>query len=156
MRKNAAAIFYKGSEAVEAGAAVKRYCKIEGSRLFIGSRIYNLSGFKNLFVVGAGKASAPMGAAIEDLLGKRITNGLINVKYGHMANLTRIRLREAGHPVPDENGQDGAAAILDIVKSAGKDDLVLCLFSGGGSALLPLPCHNLALKDKQDNLMLDA
>ena len=159
MRRDAADIFYEGLHAVEAGAAVKKYCKAEGNRLVVGSTIYDLSRFENLFVIGAGKASAAMAVAIEDLLGKKITRGIINVKYGHTGAYnrdvpSRIRLTEAGHPVPDQNGQDGADAIFTLAKEAGKDDLVLCLFSGGGSALLPLPAEGLTLRDKQDTIQV--
>ncbi len=152
MRKNAESIFYAGLKAVEPGAAIKRYCKIEDNHLFIGDKPYDLSRIKNIFVVGAGKASAPMAAEIENLLGKRITKGIINVKYEHTAKLSYIKLIEAGHPIPDKNGQQSATSILDLVASAGKDDLVLCLISGGGSALLPLPFPGITLKDKQDTI----
>jgi len=152
MRNNAVSIFQKGLQAVEPGAAIKKYCRLENNRLFIGDNVYNLSMYKNLFVIGAGKASAPMAAALEDILGERITKGIINVKYKHVAHLDRIKLIEAGHPIPDENGQNGASAILDLAHSAKKNDLVLCLISGGGSALLPLPYKGLTLKDKQETI----
>ena len=150
MRDDAVKIFFSGLQAVEPGAAVKNYCRIDDDRFFIGDRIYDLSRFNNVFVIGAGKASAPMAAALEDLIGKRITDGIINVKYGHLAELKRIKLIEAGHPVPDESGEKGSHAILNLVSNSQKDDLVLCLMSGGGSALLPLPAEGLTLKDKQD------
>ncbi len=152
MRKDAEEIFYSGLRAVDPGAAVKRYCRIEDDHLFIGDKPYDLSRIKNIFVVGAGKASAPMAAEIENILGDKITKGIINVKYGHTSKLGRIKLIEAGHPVPDKNGRQGAGAIVGLVNNAGKDDLVLCLISGGGSALLPLPFPDLTLKDKQDTI----
>ena len=152
IRNDAVSIFKKGIQAVEPGAAIKKYCKLESNHLFIGDKVYNLSKYKNLFVIGAGKASAPMAATIEDILGERITKGIINVKYKHVVHLDRIKLIEAGHPVPDRNGQNGAKAILDIALSAEKDDLVVCLISGGGSALLPLPYEGLTLKDKQETI----
>ena len=154
IRKDAEEIFYSGLRAVDPGTAVKRYCRIEGNHLFIGDKPYDLSRIKNIFVVGAGKATAPMAAEIENLLGDRIAKGIINVKYGHTNKLGRIKLIEAGHPVPDKNGQQGAGAIVDLVNNAGKDDLVICLISGGGSALLPLPFPGLTLKDKQDTIKI--
>ena len=154
MRGNAVKIFHKGLQAVEPGSAIKRSCKREGDILFIGNRKYNLSGIENVFVTGAGKATAPMAAAIEDILGDNITRGIINVKYGHTAKLNRIKLIEAGHPVPDENGEKGAGEILNLVEGAGKNDLVLCLISGGGSALLVLPAEGITLKDKQDTIKI--
>jgi len=154
MRGNAVKIFHKGLQAVEPGSAIKRSCKREGDNLFIGKRKYNLSGIKNIFVTGAGKATAPMAAAIEEILGENITRGIINVKYGHTANLNFIKLVEAGHPVPDINGIKGADEILNLVEGAGKNDLVLCLISGGGSALLVLPAEGITLKDKQDTIKI--
>ena len=152
LRIDAAEIFHAGLKAVDPGIAVKRYCRLDGSHLFIGDKSYDLSRFNHLFVIGAGKASAPMAKSMEDLLGERIAKGIINVKYGHTAKLTRIKLVEAGHPIPDKNGEEGSRAILNLAKEAQKDDLVLCLMSGGGSALLPLPAQGLTLKDKQETI----
>jgi len=150
MRDDAVNIFYTGLQAVESNAAVKRYCRLEGNHLFIENKSYDLARFNNLFIIGAGKATAPMASALEDTIGKRIKTGIINVKYEHVTELSRINQIEAGHPVPDNNGQQGAQAILNLAKDARKDDLVLCLVSGGGSALLPLPFTGLTLKDKRD------
>ena len=91
-----------------------------------------------------------MADAAERVLGRRITAGLINVKYGHTARLRRIELNQCGHPVPDEAGADGAARIADLASAAGPGDLVLCLISGGASALLPLPAEGITLAEKQD------
>jgi hydroxypyruvate reductase len=152
MKKDAAEIFFKGLQAVEPGAAIKRCCKFDGESLFVGNRTYHLPQYKNLFVIGAGKATAPMAAALEDILEKRISEGIIIVKYDHLADLQRINLIEAGHPLPDPNGEKGADAILNLAKKSGKDDLIFCLISGGGSALLPLPFNGITLKDKQDTI----
>ena len=152
MQKDAVGIFDAGLQAVDPGVAVKNYCRLEGDHFFIGEREYDLSRFNNIFVIRAGKASAPMAAAIEEFLGKRITTGIINVKYGHVTKLNQVKLIEAGHPVPDQNGETGSRAILNLAQEAGEDDLLLCLMSGGGSALLPLAAPGLTLKDKQDTI----
>ena len=152
MREDAVSIFYSGLRAVEPGAAVKNYCHVEGNQFFVGDRKYDLSRVNDIFVIGAGKASAPMAVAIEDLIGSRIKHGIINIKYGHTAEVAHIKLIEAGHPIPDKNGESGSRAILNLASDSGKDDLVLCLMSGGGSALLPLPAEGLTLKDKQDTI----
>ena len=99
-------------------------------------------------VVGAGKASATMAQALErnwrgDL------SGLVVTRYGHAVPCERIEIVEAAHPVPDENGQKAAARILEMVRGLTPDDLVICLISGGGSALLALPADGLTLADKQ-------
>jgi hydroxypyruvate reductase len=97
-----------------------------------------------------------MAAALEDIMGEYVTRGVINVKYGHTARLRKIDINEAGHPVPDMNGERGARAIAGLVRKAGAGDLVINLISGGGSALMPLPADGITLGDKQDttNLLL--
>jgi hydroxypyruvate reductase len=91
-----------------------------------------------------------MARALEDLLGDNIADGVIVVKEGHGLPLEHIRIHEASHPVPDERGIKGAEEILSLVKAAGERDLVLCLISGGGSALLVAPAEGVTLEDKQE------
>lgn len=99
-------------------------------------------------VLGAGKASAAMAKAVEDNWEGPLS-GLVVTRYGHAVPCRKIEIVEAAHPVPDAKGQDAARRILDLAKSAGPDDLILCLISGGGSALLALPAEGLTLADKQ-------
>ncbi|MFL5332373.1 MAG: glycerate kinase [Geminicoccaceae bacterium] len=99
-------------------------------------------------VVGAGKASAAMGLALERHWPGELS-GLIVTRYGHGAPCRRIDVVEAAHPVPDEAGRSATARILESVGGLGEDDLVLALISGGGSALLTLPPEGLSLADKQ-------
>ncbi len=99
-------------------------------------------------VLGAGKASAAMAKAVEQNWPGQLS-GLVVTRYGHGVPCDRIEIVEAAHPVPDQRGRDAARRILDLAKSAGPDDLVLCLISGGGSALLALPAEGLTLADKQ-------
>ncbi|MBW1858806.1 MAG: glycerate kinase [Deltaproteobacteria bacterium] len=150
MRKDALDIFLAGVRAVEPAAAVKRYCQRKGNELRIHEKVYDLTQFRNIYIIGAGKAGGPMARAMEEILGERITEGLVCVKYGHLAELSRVQLIEAAHPVPDDKGLAAAEAILGLVSKAGEEDLVLCLISGGGSALLPLPVEGLSLEDKQE------
>ena len=96
-------------------------------------------------VLGAGKASAAMAKAVEDHWTGPLT-GLVVTRYGHAVPCERIEIVEAAHPVPDEAGHAAAARMLEIARSAGPDDLVLCLISGGGSALLALPAPGLTLR----------
>jgi len=110
--------------------------------------------YKRIFVLGAGKASAAMAHAAEKALGRRIEAGLINTKDGHLARLRRIELHECAHPVPDQRGVEGAARIAALAAAAQAGDLVLCLISGGGSALLPLPAEGLTLAEKQETTRL--
>jgi hydroxypyruvate reductase len=102
-----------------------------------------------VLVVGAGKASGAMAAAAEAALGERVADGLVVVKDGYLAPTTRVRLVEAGHPVPDGRGEAAARLIRALAESAGADDLLLVLVSGGGSALTPAPVPPITLADKQ-------
>ncbi|WP_417812043.1 glycerate kinase type-2 family protein [Thalassospira alkalitolerans] len=99
-------------------------------------------------VIGAGKASANMAHAFEQAWEGEIS-GLVVTRYGHAVACDKIEIVEASHPVPDAAGQKAAERILEIVTSAGPDDLVVCMISGGGSALLALPGPGLTLGDKQ-------
>ena len=99
-------------------------------------------------VLGAGKASAAMAKAVEDHWPGPL-GGLVVTRYGHSVPCKRIQIVEAAHPVPDAAGEAAARRILDLALGAGPDDLVLCLISGGGSALLTLPSEGLTLADKQ-------
>ncbi|MCB1502435.1 MAG: glycerate kinase, partial [Bauldia sp.] len=99
-------------------------------------------------VLGAGKASAAMAKAVEDRWDGPL-EGLVVTRSGHGVPCQRIEIVEASHPVPDARGRDAARRILALAESAGPDDLVLCLISGGGSALLALPAEGLSLEEKR-------
>ncbi|MBA4262426.1 MAG: glycerate kinase [Comamonadaceae bacterium] len=101
-----------------------------------------------LVVIGAGKASAAMARAVEQHWPGPLS-GLVVTRYGYAVPCERIEIVEAAHPVPDAAGEEAAARLLQTVQGLGADDLVLCLISGGGSALLPLPLPGLTLADLQ-------
>ena len=149
LRSQALRIFRAAVRAANPAEAVLRHAKIGGGVLTAGRRKYRLSEFENIYVIGAGKAGAQMAQAVEKLLGRRITAGLVNIKYGHAARLRRIELNECGHPLPDAKGEQGAARIAQLAQHASARDLVICLVSGGASALLPLPAPPVTLADKQ-------
>ena len=108
----------------------------------------------DVIVIGAGKAALPMARAMEDILGRYLETGLIITKYGHGGPTRKTRVMEAGHPVPDQTGEEGANRLLHLVQSLTSDDLLLVLLSGGASALLPAPAVGLSLKDKQKTTSL--
>jgi glycerate 2-kinase len=101
-----------------------------------------------LVVIGAGKASAAMAAAVEAHWSGPLA-GVVVTRYGYAVPCRRIEILEAAHPVPDAAGVAAAQRILATIKGLSADDLVLCLISGGGSALLPMPAPGLSLADKQ-------
>ena len=153
-RKHIESIYSAAIRAVDPASAVESHVMVQGGELVLMSsgteqQRIDLESFDKIFVVGAGKATSPMAAAVEKLLGSRISSGAICVKYGYGQNLSRISLCEAAHPIPDEKGESGARMIIDILKQAGKNDLVLSLISGGGSALLPLPPDGISLEEKR-------
>jgi hydroxypyruvate reductase len=154
MRFEAITCFKSSLKPVNPYEAVKRFISLEGRRLNIGSREkpvteFNIDDYKRIFLVGGGKATAPMARAMEELLGGRITGGLIVVKYGFTDKLNQTETVEADHPLPDQNGVSGTKKILELIEGAGDKDLVFSLISGGGSALLPQPAGNIALAEKQ-------
>jgi len=150
MRQHAMEIFRAALRAVDPVEAILRYVKTVDDGLQIGERRFRFKDYDRILVVGAGKAGAPMAKALEDLLGDRVADGVIVVKEGHGLPLKHVRIHEAGHPVPDERGIRGAEDILSLADEAGARDLVLCVISGGGSALLVAPAKGISLADKQE------
>jgi glycerate 2-kinase len=150
LRQDALDIFKAGLKAVDPKVAVKRYMKREGQTLIVDGKKYDLNQFDKIYVVGGGKAGASMAAAVEEILGNLVTEGIVNVKYGYTAKLNKIRINEADHPVPDEAGRMGAEEIVKLAVNTQENDLLICLISGGGSALLPLPVQGISLSEKQE------
>ncbi len=112
----------------------------------------SLSGCRRVLAVGAGKAAYPMALALEQALGSRLEGGLVVTKDGHIPDpneLHRIQAVEAGHPLPDERGAQAARRIAELLHGTGLHDLVFCLISGGGSALLTAPVPQIPLADLQ-------
>lgn len=144
LRKDAAAILKAALRAADPSSAVEAALR---SRR-------DLDRYERIFVVGAGKAGGTMARAAEKVLGKRISSGVVNVKDGDTAKTKRIELVPCGHPVPDERGAAGAMRIADLCTQAGKKDLVLCLISGGASALMPSPAQGITLVEKQETTRL--
>jgi hydroxypyruvate reductase len=141
LRRDALSIFRSGLNAVDPEEAVRRHLRLEQLAP---------DEFERILVVGAGKAVAPMAKALEDILGDRIAAGVLVVKDGHGLALKKVRVLEASHPVPDDRGVSGTAEILGLLAQATARDLVVCLISGGGSALLISPANGLSLQDKQE------
>jgi hydroxypyruvate reductase len=150
LRQHALEIFRAALKAVDPVEAILRYVKVVDDQLQVGAHRFAFKDYDRILVAGAGKAGAPMARALEDLLGDRISDGVIVVKEGHGLPLEHVQIHEASHPVPDERGIKGAEEILSLVNQAGERDLVLCPISGGGSALLVAPAEGVTLEDKQE------
>ena len=151
-------IFLAGVESVLPSGLITKKMSLEDNSLIIGPQSYSMEAIENIYVIGAGKASAMMGAEVEKILGNRITEGRIVVKYGHSCKLKYIGISEAGHPFPDENGIKATREILKIAELANCNDLVICLLSGGGSSLLVDIPEGCSLKDiiKVSDLLINS
>jgi glycerate 2-kinase len=124
--------------------------KVEGDLLKVGDLSFSLSAFEHIYVVGAGKGSFPIAAALEELLGERLSGGVVVVKEGEKRRLKRIDILEAGHPIPNEASISGAQKVLDVARRAGEKDLVFAAVTGGASALVTLPPEGITLADVQE------
>ena len=154
MRGDADTIFGAAVHAVDAEQCVKSFVSLEGDILTIDGQTYDLASFSQVVAVGAGKATPRMAVALESVLGERISVGLINTKYEHTEPLSQIETIECGHPVPDQAGVEGTNRILNLLEEADDQTLVICLLSGGGSAILPAPAEGISLEDKQETTRL--
>lgn len=129
---------------------IKSRLLLRDSVLRVDEYSFDLGKFKSVYVVGGGKASGSMAEALEKVLGRRITAGFVNVLHGETNKTSIIKLHGANHPVPDEAGVEGTRKMLDLVEAATADDLVICLISGGGSSMMPLPRGGISLSDKRE------
>jgi len=127
---------------------------LEGSCFKAGSHSFNLAKFKHIYVVGGGKAGAAMVHSLEEVLGEYLSAGIVNVPYGTKCKTLVTELNEANHPIPDQAGVNGTRRMLRLAKKAERDDLIICLISGGGSSLMPLPIRSVSLRNKQ--VLVDA
>jgi len=130
--------------------------KIQDGKLIIKEDVFNLNEYNKILVIGAGKASAEMAYTLEEIM-KNLSieyEGIINIPEGleikESEKTKKIELNYATHPIPNENGVNGTKKMLEFVKKSSKKDLIICLISGGGSALLPLPKAGISLRDLQE------
>lgn len=147
-------IFGAALAAADPYKAVMNSLTLVNSQLHISDVVYDLNAYKRIMVVGAGKATARMALAMENLLGDRINVGLIVVKDGHTEKLTLIEQIESSHPVPGEDGVNASRRIMELMREADEKTLIICLLSGGASALMVLPVNALSLQDKQETTRL--
>src|ERR1051325_5096182 len=148
LRQSARAIWEAALNAANPATCIRNFVQVKDGAMIIGGSEVPLDG--RLIVIGAGKPSAKMAQVIEEILGSHISAGLVVTRYGHALPLERIRLVEAGHPLPDGAGVRAAHETRELLRGLTKDDVVLCLISGGGSALWPAPAEGITLEEKQE------
>jgi glycerate 2-kinase len=149
LRTDAALIWTAALRAVDPESALHRFVKRRGRELSVQGGRFELGQYGKVWVLGAGKAAAPMGQAVENILGKYLAGGLLVTKYGHGLPLKKIEIVEAGHPLPDKNSLAAGDRIIALAESQIRPgDLVFCLFSGGASSLLVSPAEGIQLEDK--------
>lgn len=136
-------------EAANPYRATKELVHLDGHRLAVGPHTYDLSKPRNIYVLGTGKATFPIALALEEILGDRITHGVVILKKGQSERLGRIRIIQASHPIPDRDGFRGAREILNLAERARKGDIVFACITGGSSALLPMPVDSVTLTEKK-------
>jgi glycerate 2-kinase len=136
IKQKAIDIFMNAVEAVKPSTLIRNHVHWQLPNLNISNNIVELKPSSRLFVIGAGKASALMAQTLEGILGDAITDGIVVTKYGHGLTLNRIKLIEAGHPIPDENSVYATEEIVQLVGGLTQDDIVIFLLSGGASSLL--------------------
>jgi glycerate 2-kinase len=143
-------------DAVDPAAAVRRFLHRDGNLLHAGEQVYDLAKYERVFLVGVGKAGTPMARAAAEVLGDRITGGVVVVKEGHSDSSTGHPVSgrpwsviESAHPIPDARSVEGAQRVADLLAQTTERDLVVAVISGGGSALLTLPAPGLTLAGLQ-------
>lgn len=149
LREKAKSIFFASLKGADPKLCVERFLMVENGYILAGDLRKKLNEINKILVVGAGKASALMAQATEEVLGDEIDSGAVVSKTGYQAPLKKIKLYFGGHPYPDENGVKGTQTIIQTVSEAGENDLVISLFSGGGSSLLVSPFDGISLEDKK-------
>lgn len=158
MRHDACIILVSALKAVDPKEALLNALRIEGEILQFDGGSIDLAKVSRIFVVGGGKAGGLMTRALESLLGGRITRGLVNVIKGteRSVKTTKVELWGASHPIPCIEGEKGVDKMLDMTNDLSKNDLVINLISGGGSALMPYPASGISLYDLQEttNILL--
>lgn len=148
---------------VEPRKLIRNAIKIYDDNLIIEEDKYDLKKFKRILIIGGGKATAQMAIALDELLNtysKIVYEGFVNIpddqELKFLSSTKNIKMNLASHPIPNEAGLNGVNKMLELVEGTNKEDLIICLFSGGGSALLPLPKKNITLTDiqKTNSLLL--
>lgn len=130
--------------------ATRKLVRVDGNRLVVGELSYNLAEHERIFLLGGGKATYPIARALEDILGERITDGVVICKHGQEGKLARARLHHASHPIPDKAGFEASRQAIALARQTQPNDIVFGCITGGSSALMPLPVDGVTLEEKKE------
>ena len=147
MRKDALAAVTAGINAVDPGLGTEESIRLDGQTLQVGERQIPIDPEGKIFIIGSGKASIPIVAALEKILGDRIEEGVLVVKSGESRRLKYVSVLEAAHPLPDDSSVRGAKALLEVAAKAGEKDIVFAAVTGGASSLTTLPPEEIGIND---------
>jgi len=142
-------IIAAGLDAVHPGEAVGRFVQYERDGLRIAGRTYSFDKDRRIFIIAFGKASLSMAESLAVILGDRLAGGVVIPKHATGRTLNLLAVMEGGHPIPDERSLAAGQRVLELLSGLRPDDLVFCLISGGGSALMAAPVEGVTLSDLQ-------
>lgn len=136
-------------EAADPKKIIRKKLRLENLILKVDNHSFDLKNYRKIYVIGGGKASGSMAEALEQILGNHIAAGIVNIPQDTVCKTSIVKLHEASHPIPDEAGVEGTRQMVKIAEEAEYDDLIICLISGGGSSLMPLPRDGISIVDKR-------
>lgn len=155
-RETALACVEAGIEAARPERALREQVTLDGERLQVGERTYDLDAFEDVLVIGGGKAAVGVAAVLDDLLGERVSGAVVapggaetDDRSGDRAATREIAVLDGDHPVPTERGVESTRRVLELADDADERTLVLAVVTGGASALLPAPAEGVSLADLQ-------
>ncbi|KAA3614634.1 MAG: DUF4147 domain-containing protein [Calditrichaeota bacterium] len=150
LKKHARLIVNAAINSVHPENLIRDCIQFDGQILKINSRKFNLDEFRSVSIIGAGKASAAMAFSLQQRIGDKLSTGFIITNYGNKIDCGKIEVVEAGHPISDANSLAATEKLLNLVQRLSESDLVICLISGGASALMESPLAGFTLTDIQN------
>lgn len=154
LREDAISIFQSAVKAVHPENLMSDILNVGTEHISIDGVAYPIDSFENLYVIGAGKAAAAMAQGVENHLDGLITEGLVVTKHGHKLPTKRIKVLEAGHPLPDTDGSEAMRQLMELLRNVGPSDLILCLISGGASTIWCDVPSSITLEELQKTVQL--
>lgn len=150
LKKTALDIIAAGIKSVKPENLIKKHIRYDGRHLFVKEKTYDLDSINSLFVIGFGKASAAMAFEIEKILFERISGGVVITNYGNKLACCKIKILEGSHPIPGVENLEASKELVNVCSNATENDLIICLISGGGSALFEILPEGILLADLQE------